>query len=210
MCSMFDSHILISPSLLDEFSNIDEIAFVFAFNLMDFVARDYLYNPMKEDFKIFFQEVIKSNVNLYNGRYTEDLNFILNDLKKTNLLKEYVLINPLFHLSFSPQLKKLQKELLEKTQEINFKKINLALDIIHIGGYNLKNISNIDFSKIDYQHYDIVIYFLIQNDVDFAMKENLEKLTSHNVSLRIKENNNEELSQDYLNLKKEYDQFNII
>jgi hypothetical protein len=132
-----------------------------AYNLIDYAGRDFLYHPIKEDFKIFLEKTIESNFNLYDGKYIEDFKLLISDLNKKFDLRTLIALNPLFHLNFHPLMKKLQKDMIEKAQEINFKKINLALDLIELGGYDINKIKNFNFSNFCYMPLDIVFLYLI-------------------------------------------------
>lgn len=130
-------------------------------SLIDFYFVNDFLGPIHEGFSTFFNQICEKNAYHYKGKFTEEFHMVNQDLRLTRSVTDHLISNAIFNVYFGPQMNQLTKNILEKSQEINFKKISLALDLLYQSGYQLDNLRKIDFDKINYRFYDLVKFLII-------------------------------------------------
>ncbi len=154
-----NNFLVISTNIIEEFPTFEHSAFAVAFNIVDFFTSIKLNNSIEKDFIDFFEKIVLKNYNYFNGKYNEDLNLILEDIKRTKDLKSFVVVNPFLNIIFLYEIENLKDILKEKQTENNIRKISLVVDLLSQSGIEMSKVSNFDFNKINYQILDIVYKF---------------------------------------------------
>jgi hypothetical protein len=172
ICTMIPkNYLILSPNLIDEYSNIEQASFTVALNLVEFFGTVNMSKPIESYFEDFFNKIIDKNFSFYKGKYKDDLKLLLEDLKRTKDLKTFVVVNPFLYLNFTQEIENLKELLLEKQTENNIRKISLALEVMSRAGYDVSKLWSFTFDKINYQILDIVRnLFLIFNSIRWMKK----------------------------------------
>jgi hypothetical protein len=78
-----NQYILYSTNIVNEFSKLDEVAFLTTLNIFKFINANESREYLKQQISRFLNQIIKKNIENYNGFYREDIKLLLNDLEKT-------------------------------------------------------------------------------------------------------------------------------
>lgn len=151
-----NNFLILSTNIIEEFPIFEHSAFAVAFNIVDFFTSIKLNNSIEKDFIDFFEQITLKNYNYFKGKYNEDLNLILEDIKRTKDLKTFVIVNPFLNVYFLREIENLKEILKEKQTEYNIRRISLAVDLLSQSGVEMAKLSDFDFSKINYRILDIV------------------------------------------------------
>ena len=82
--SYLDKYLLIATNLVDEYSNLEDIIYVLALNIVHFTSMQDYKQGLTNTILDFMKSAIDASETKYNNLYQEDLKMVLKDIEQTD------------------------------------------------------------------------------------------------------------------------------
>jgi hypothetical protein len=136
--------------MLDEFNEIEQIAFIIGNKIAEFYSKE-ANSKLNEEFSNFVNDCLLANRNIHKDYYSEDLQYALRDIKAGNNPSQVFLINPFFKLTFEKQYVSFINNMNQIVLKQSIDTITDTVNMMAKSGYNLKKLVNFPFDKISSQ-----------------------------------------------------------